>query len=74
MNAKIELDTAEFEDEGFQTWLHNAGISSTVLDPWGPGGGCPVVEYVGSKEALSDMIDIHFCSDEDYLKSLIETI
>jgi hypothetical protein len=46
-------------------------ISVIVVDPEGPGGGFPMVEYTGSKEALEGFIDTFFKQDADYIKSQI---
>lgn len=66
----ITLDTASDLNK-IKKYAKSKGILVKVINPEGPGGGWPVVEYTGSKEALEDFIDTFFSEDAEYTKSQI---
>jgi hypothetical protein len=66
----ITLDTATDLNK-IKMYAKSKGISVNVVNPEGPAGGWPEVEYTGSKEALEGFIDKFFPQDADDTKSEI---
>jgi hypothetical protein len=64
---KVALDTVDLAE--LQARLNELGITATVIDPHGPGGGTTVVEYTGTLDALTTFISE--CWADDYLLSFI---
>jgi hypothetical protein len=68
--ATIELDTC------FQNWGDNPetiegviaqlsaehGVTGRVINPSGPAGGWPIVEWEGTRDQLKSMIKAHYAS------------
>lgn len=52
----IEMDTLDPNMPEFKKALGKMGISMEVVDQSGPGGGAPVVRYVGSEAAIEKML------------------
>ena len=44
------------EEFVFTDMLEAAGVQYKVIDPEGPGGGWPVIEYTGTKEQLAPVM------------------
>lgn len=38
------------------------GVTGTVVDPSGPAGGWPIVEWTGTREQLKSMLKEHYAS------------
>jgi hypothetical protein len=77
--AKVELDSANFEDKAFQSYLKKNGIKAKLVDPAGPAGYAPVYKYSADKNTLKKLIDMFWAVDaqdaeerEDWYK-LIES-
>ena len=66
----ITLDTATDLNK-IKMYAKSKGISVNVVNPEGPAGGWPEVEYTGSKEALEGFIDKFFPQDAEDTKSEI---
>ena len=62
--ATIELDTTDYDNKLFQDFLKRNDIKSKVINPKGPGGGWPVIEYSGTKRALEQMVHQFFGDDD----------
>jgi len=66
----IKLDTTTNLNT-IKKYANSKGISVNVVNPEGPAGGWPEVEYTGSKEALEGFIDKFYPQDADDTKSEI---
>ncbi len=65
----IQLDTCYNEQtetiEGvIADFSAELGITGTVVNPHGPGGGWPIVEWKGTKEQLRKLAIVHYGADE----------
>jgi hypothetical protein len=65
MSLKLTLDTAELEDECFQSFLKEHKIVATVIEAVGPAGGNPSVEYEGRNADLVAMYSEFFDNGDD---------
>jgi hypothetical protein len=61
--AKVELDSANFEDKAFQAYLKKNGIKAKLVDAAGPGGYNPVYKYTADKDTLKKLIDMFWAVD-----------
>lgn len=61
--AKVELDSANFEDKAFQAYLKKNGIKAKLVDAAGPGGYNPVYKYTADKNTLKKLIDMFWAVD-----------
>ena len=61
--AKVELDTADFEAKELQSYLKKNGIKTKLVDPAGPAGYAPVYRYSADKATLKKMIDKFWAID-----------
>jgi hypothetical protein len=55
--AKVELDTFDFEAKELQRYLKKEGIKAKLVDPHGGGGGAPVYVYSADRATLKKMLD-----------------
>jgi len=51
-----DLDTCDPDWEEFVEWLAKANIKTKTINDCGPGGGFPIIRYIGKKKALQLMI------------------
>lgn len=68
--ATIALDTCYNEDtETIESVIADfsasLGIAGKVVDPHGPAGGWPVVEWEGTNEALTALVRAHYAESDD---------
>jgi hypothetical protein len=67
--TSIELDTVLGDDKKFDQnffkFLKSRKIKMTIVDPSGPGGGWPIIKYVGDKKAIEDMVKKFFAQDDE---------
>jgi hypothetical protein len=56
----IDRDTDDLENRQFQRWLKQNRIKYKIIDEEGAGPGIPEVRYTGKREALEQMLDVHF--------------
>jgi len=72
----VELDTcldlSACDDSLLINWCQSNDVDWTIINESGPGGGNPVIEFMGSKDALEEMIEEFWeGGDPEYLKTLI---
>lgn len=76
--ATIELDVSLTQDEQLESVLEQltegTDVTTTVITEVGPGGGCPIVEFSGSRMHLAYVVAVYAgpSGDLEYLLSLIE--
>lgn len=65
--ATLQLDVAHEEDtveEALATIPADIGVTHEVVDPNGPGGGWPIVEFTGSDEAIERLVREWYSPDD----------
>ncbi len=54
---RVELDTIDFKDKRFQTFLKKHNITTVLVDECSEAGGWPTYRYRGNKKNLTKMIN-----------------
>ena len=73
--ATVQLDTCYNEqtetiDGVIADFSAEFDITGTVVDPHGPGGGWPIVEWTGTKDQLRKLAMAHYGADETMLETV----
>jgi hypothetical protein len=81
--ATLTLDIMHDEDEDIQcilAWLAGQHVEAKIIDPHGPGGGWPLVEFTGDRHDLEGVARRYYAPqgavdvDLDSLAECIQSI
>jgi hypothetical protein len=72
IDLDMSMDEGETADDLKEKW---PGIDFEVVNPFGPGGGNPIVRLTGTKEALADWLRENYESgDPEHDQRLIDSL
>ena len=76
MKMQVDIDTA-LDDITHEQWLAEcaeAGVTATLIDPWGPAGGWPIYRLVGEDAALRALVLDRYQGDDEWFNTYAKEV